>query len=264
MNKCRVLTVANQKGGVAKSTTVLNLAYALKQQGKRVLMIDLDPQASLTICSNVPDVKLTVEDMLKAAINEEPIPDCIYHGPLDIIPSSISLFAIEPNMKAEVGSEHALSDSIEPLKGDYDFIIIDTAPSLGMLSVNAMVAGDEIIITVSPEFLSSIGIKFLLSTIRKVQKHIKPQLRISGILMTMCKNTNLQKDILYAIETSFGDKLRIFKTQIPQSVKVGEANLNRKSIIEYDPKNKAAISYQEFASEILDEVAVLDKQEESK
>lgn len=252
------MTVACQKGGVGKSTSVLNLGYALGRLDKKVLLIDLDPQSSLTVCfgvNNHDKLKTTIHQLITNILNDEDLPPkesyLISNGNVDLIPCDIGLTAIEDKLRDEVGSEKALSYIIEQIKADYSYIIVDTAPSLGLLTVNALAASDGIIITVSPQFLSAIGISLLLKTVDKVKKRINPTLKVEGVLMTMCNNrTNLYKDICDAIENSYSSKINIFNTQIPASVKVGEANLNRQSVIEYEPKNKASIAYMNLAKEI--------------
>lgn len=255
---CKIITVANQKGGVGKSTTVLNLGYALGQSGKRVLLIDLDPQASLTVCfgiTNHEKLNTTMYHLMKNIVDEKPLPlkenYLIEKDNLHIIPCNIGLCDIEDKLKGEVGGVHTASNIIEELKNDYDYIILDTSPSLGVLTLNALTASDEVIITVSPQFLSAVGINLLLKTIDKVKRNVNKQLKISGVLLTMCDNrTNLYRDIYDAIESSYSKTINLFNTQIPNSIKVGEANLNRKSIIEYAPTNKASLAYLNFAGEV--------------
>ena len=259
---CKILTVANQKGGVGKSTTVLNLGYALGQMGKRVLIIDLDPQGSLTVCFGVDNhekLKTTMYHLMKNTLDLEPLPPkseyLMKKGNVDLIPCNIGLFAIEDKLKDEVGSERTISTIISQIKEDYNYIILDTSPSLGLLTLNALSASDGVIITVSPQFLSAIGINLLLKTISKVKTRVNPQLQIEGILMTMCDNRiNLYRDICDVIENSYSGVINIFDTQIPNSVRVGEANLNRQSIIEFEPKNKASTAYIRFASEVMNGV----------
>jgi len=256
---CKILTVSNLKGGVGKTNAVHNLAYAFALQGKRILIADLDPQASLTVCfgvENHENLKTTIYDLILAALNDEPLPPkenyIINKGEIDLIPCNIGLSAIEDKLREEMGSERVIEQILGGIKADYDIILLDTAPSLNLLTASGIVASDGVIITVSPQYLSAIGLELIMKTISKNQKRIKPELLIEGVLMTMCDNrTNLCKEINDVLQSTYGQKQRIFDTQIPCSVKVGEANYNHKSVIEYDPKNKASIAYMALAKEIL-------------
>jgi chromosome partitioning protein len=254
-----VFTIANQKGGVGKSTTALNLGDALGKKGKRVLLIDLDPQASLTMCFGVKNhdhLNTTVLQLMLKSLEVETFPPkkdyIISKGNVDLIPCNIELLGIEDKLRDEVGSDFTLVNIINHLKDDYDYIIIDTSPSLGLLTVNAIIASDNVIITVSPQFLSAVGISLLLKSIDKVKKRVNPKLEIAGILMTMCDTrTSLSRDIYEIVQSTYGSMVNIFNTQIPNSTKVGEANLYRTSIIDYEPHNKASLAYIELAEEVL-------------
>ena len=255
----KVYSVASQKGGVSKTTTVLNLATALGMMGKKVLAVDLDPQGSLSICAGIenPDnLTHTAYSLLTSALNEEELPEpsnyIISCEKIDVIPCNINLSAYELNRGHEIGSEKALQTIIEPLRGIYDVIVLDTDPSLGILTVNATTASDSVIITVTPQLLSAIGLKLLIKTINKVQKHINPNVSIEGVLMSMCDTrTNLYRDMSDIMEKTYSQTLRIFDTIIPYSTKVGEANLRRQSVLLYDENSKPSLAYKAFAKELV-------------
>ncbi|MDR2729215.1 MAG: ParA family protein [Chitinispirillales bacterium] len=256
---CKIISCASQKGGVTKPTTVLNLATALGLMGKKVLCIDIDPQGSLSICAGVqyPDsLTHTVHSLLNGVLNEDTLPESneyiIPCEKIDVIPSNISLSAFELNRGHEIGSEKTLQMAIAPLKEQYDFILIDTPPTLGILTVNAITASNSVLRPVTPQLLSAVGLKLLVKTIQKVQKHINPNVKIEGILMAMCDTrTNLYKEISEIMEQAYSRSIRIFETVIPQSTKVGEANLNRQSVLLYDENSKPAVAYKKFAEELL-------------
>jgi chromosome partitioning protein len=247
------------KGGVTKTTTTLNLATALALLGKKVLVVDLDPQGSLSICAGVPNpdkLTHTTYTLLDSALDEENKTDArnyiISCEMIDVIPCNIQLSAFEFNRGHEIGAERALQTAIEPLKEKYDVIIIDTPPSLGILTANALTASNGIIIPVTPQLLSAIGMKMLIKTIQKIQRHVNPGVTIEGVLMTMCDTrTNLYKDISNIMEETYRKTVRIFNTIIPHSTKVGEANLRQQSVLLYDEKSKPSLAYMNFAKELM-------------
>jgi chromosome partitioning protein len=256
---CKIYAIASQKGGVSKTTTVLNLATALGLMGKKVLAVDLDPQGSLTICAGIqnPDnLTHTTYSLMNAVLNEEKIPDSSEYiipcEKIDVIPCNINLSAFEVNRGHEIGAETALQTIIEPLREFYDFILFDTGPSLGILTVNAIAASDSVLITVTPQLLSAIGLKLLIKTIQKVQKHINSAVVIEGVLMTMCDTrTNLYRDMTNIMEQKYSQTVKIFNTFIPHSTKVGEANLRCQSVLLYDENSKPSQAYREFAKELI-------------
>ncbi|MDR1754383.1 MAG: ParA family protein [Eubacterium sp.] len=263
MKKAKIYSIANQKGGVSKTSTALNLGYALSQTGAKVLLVDLDPQASLSVCfglENLEKDKNTIVKLFEKSLNDSILPDdvnaCIHkhskNPNIDILPGYITLALIEDRLRSEVGSERTLSEMLLSVEEKYDYIIIDTSPSLGLLLLNALSASDGVIITVSPQFLSALGLSELIKTIKKIQRRVNGGLDILGILLTMCDSrTKLYKEIKAALEESYSASLPFFETFIPLSTKVGEANLNRKSVIEYCPNNRASQAYKELSAEII-------------
>ena len=266
MGNCKIITIANQKGGTGKTTTACNLGNALADMGEKILLVDFDPQSNLSMSFGIerPDeLEISMHDILTLMIsvdeNGEPLPvpdksEYIRCGvKLDIIPCNMNLAASEINLRDAMGGEHTLSELLEPLRQDYSYIIIDTNPSLGQLTINALAACDEVIIPVSPQLWSATGLTDLLQNIFKVKRKINPRITVSGILLTICdERTRLFREAKSLLDGHYGGKVRIFKTQIPNTVRVGEANYASRSIMDYDPNSKAACAYSEFAREVSD------------
>jgi len=258
---CKVTAIVNQKGGVGKTTTALNLGYALSEKGKKTLLVDFDPQASLTAAlGQNADDKPNIQKLMANAIEEKNTEEnyiISIKNNLDLIPSSLELAGIEMTLVNVMSRENILKIAVGEIKDKYDYILIDCSPSLGTLTINALTASDSVIIPVTPEFLSAKGLGLLIKNIRKIKKRVNPAIEVDGILITMTnERTNLSKSMIQAIkdstniiEENFGIKTKAFKITIPISIKAGESILNKKSIIEYDPKNKVSLAYQEFARE---------------
>lgn len=259
MDKCKVVSIINQKGGTGKTTTAVNLSYTLAENGKKVAVLDFDPQSNLTMCFGVekPDeLKTTIYDLMMCIIDEKELPDkseyVLSINNIDIIPCSIQLSAVEMSLVNVMSRESILKMLLENIKHDYDYIIVDCMPALGMLTVNALAASNSVVIPATAQYLSAKGLELLLQTIARVKKRINPGIGIDGILITMFSDrTKLSKEILNLINDAYSEHIRIFENKIPMSIKVGESSYQHKSVIEYEPKSKVALAYQEFGKEYL-------------
>ena len=259
MAKATVMAVVNQKGGTGKTTTCENLGVGLAMEGKKVLLVDTDPQASLTICLGhpVPDqLSPTLSDMMGKILSEQPIaPDeGILHHPegVDLMPANIELSGLEVSLVNAMSRETILKQYLDTVKQNYDFILLDCMPSLGMLTVNALAAADNVLIPVQAAYLPAKGLEQLLQTINKVRRQINPKLRIEGILLTMVDSrTNYSKDISNLIRENYGGKLKVYKTDIPRSVRAEEISAEGTSIFKHDPKGKVADAYRVLTKEVL-------------
>lgn len=252
-----IIAVANRKGGVGKTTTTLNLAYSLKELGKKVLAIDLDPQANLSRCfgiENTNNIENTIGHILMSELNEESyiVEDYIIsYDEIDIILSSVYLSVAETQMRVETGSEKILSDIIDSLREKYDYILIDTSPSLNILTINALCAADNVLVVADTQMFAIVGIDELLKTVQKIKKRVNSKLNIKGILLTMCDSrTNLSKMITEQVEETYGGKIRVFQSKIPKTVKVGESIYSSQSIKKYAKESIADIAYDSLAKEI--------------
>jgi chromosome partitioning protein len=246
----QVLAFANQKGGVAKTTSTLNLGVALREQGKRVLAIDMDPQGNLTMSQGLnPDaIDRSMYDVL---VHRLPIEQVIRRGEVDLAVSSIDLAGAELALSGMIGRERALEKGLFSVLGAYDYIVIDTPPSLGLLTINALVAATGVIVPVQCEYLSLRGLVQLENTLGMIRENLNPDVRIVGILPTMYDNRTLHsREALEILQENFGDLL--FRTRIRKTIRYAEAPVKGTSILKYDPAGSAAEAYRELAKEVLD------------
>jgi chromosome partitioning protein len=257
--KATVIVVTNQKGGVGKSTTCENLGIGLAMEGKKVLLVDTDPQGSLTISMGwqQPDeLPTTLSTLMQKAMNDQPIQPgegILHHAEgVDLIPANIELAGLEVALVNSMNREKMLKQVLESAKREYDYILLDCMPSLGMLTINALAAADTTLIPVQAQYLSAKGLEQLLQTVGKVRRQTNPKLKIEGILLTMTDSrTNYGKQIDTLIRQAYGSKIKVFDQTIPRSVRAAETSAAGKSIFQHDPKGKVAEAYQSLAREVL-------------
>ncbi len=259
MTKCKTIAIANQKGGVGKTTTAFSLGIALANNNKKVLVVDADPQANLTTYMGFYDednIPVNLSTLIERFIDDEEIKpeQAILHHKegIDLIPSNLNLAMTETNLSNAMSREYAMQKSLEELKSIYDYIIVDCMPSLSMLITNALAMADEVIIPVQSQYLLARGMGNLLKIISKVKRQINPKLQVGGILLTLVDNrTKLPNKIREELKEDYGDIVKLYDTQIPCAIKTAESTSKGKSIFAYDKNSKVALAYTNFAKEVL-------------
>jgi len=247
--KAKVIAFANQKGGVAKTTTTLNLAAAFAEEGHRVLCIDMDPQGNLTMSQGIDPDSLETS-MYDVLVHDLSIREVVRRREIDIACASIDLAGAEIAMSTKIGRERSLDKALRPILEDYDFICIDTPPSLGLLTINALTAADKVIVPVQCEYLSMRGLIQLQNTLSMIRENLNPDVEIAGILPTMVDSRTLHaKEAIQILEENFGD--RVFGARIRKTIRFAEAPVKGMSVLKYDPSGTAADAYRQLAKEVL-------------
>ena len=247
--QAKVIAFANQKGGVAKTTTTLNLAAAFSEEGHRVLCIDMDPQGNLTMSQGI-DPDTLEQSMFDVLVHDLSIREVIRRREIDVACASIDLAGAEIAMSTKIGRERSLTKALRAVEDDYDFVCIDTPPSLGLLTVNALAAADQVIVPVQCEYLSMRGLLQLQNTLAMIRENLNPNVHIAGILPTMVDTRTLHaREALEILEENFGD--RVFGARIRKTVRFAEAPVKGMSVLKYDPNGTAADAYRQLAKEVL-------------
>ena len=258
MSNCKVIALTNQKGGVGKTTTAVNLGVSLAKQGKTVLLVDADAQANLTMAlgyTKTDNLPITLSDIMQDIIDGKSVDvqESILHTDegVDLLPSCVELAGVETTLIDTKNRESVLKACISKVKKNYDYVLIDCMPALGMLTINGLAAADSVIIPNQPHYFSIKGLEQLLRSVSKVKRQINPNLRIDGILMTMVMpRTKITQTVISAVKNAYGRNIKIFDTQIPFSIRAVEATAEGKSIFAYDKSGKVAAAYEQFGKEV--------------
>jgi chromosome partitioning protein len=245
----RVISFANQKGGVAKTTTTLNLGVAFAEQGLKVLLVDLDPQGNLTMSQGMNPDSID-RSMFDVLVHRLPIQEVIQHTEVDLAVSSIDLAGAELALSSMIGRERALEKALTEVRDNYDYVLIDTPPSLGLLTINALVASNGVIVPVQCEYLSLRGLVQLENTLSMIRENLNPRVEIEGILPTMYDSRTLHsREAVEILQENFGEL--VFDTKIRKTVRYAEAPVKGTSVLKYDPSGSAAAAYRDLAKEVL-------------
>jgi len=258
MSNYKVIALTNQKGGVGKTTTAVNLGVGLAKQGNKVLLVDADAQANLTMAlgyTRPDDIPVTLTTVMQDIMDDKPfdVQGAILHHNegVDLLPSNIELSGLEVRLINAISRESILKTCINEVKKNYDYVLVDCMPSLGMLTINALAAADSVVIPTQPHYLSAKGLELLLRSVSKVKRQINPKLRIDGILMTMVMpRTNISKEITDSVKSAYGQRIKVFESEIPHSIRAVEATAEGKSIYAYDKNGKVAEAYGRFSKEV--------------
>lgn len=260
MKTNNVIAICNQKGGVGKTTTTVNLGIGLAREGKKVLLVDADPQGDLTTClgwKNTDALEDTLGSLMAKIIKEEEIKPgegILHHGEgVDLIPANLELSSMEMNLVNAMSRELTLRNYLRDVKKAYDYILIDCMPSLGMITINALAAADRVMIPVQAQYLPAKGMTQLVQTISKVRRNLSPELKIDGIVLTLVDaRTNLARDILGVLKRDYGNLMKVYDTKIPVAVKAAEVSARGESIYAYDAGSSAAKAYEKLTKEVLE------------